>query len=71
MIMQGGMNIVSVFADDIVKSSPVLGPILYFVLRNGIAYAFYTGLQDRMNWPFESETPLTMETIKLGASLKF
>ncbi len=71
MIMQAGMGIVSVFSEDIVKSSPVLGPILYFVLKNGIGYAFYTGLQDRMNWPFESETPLTMETFKLGASIKF
>ena len=71
IIMQTGLGMVSVFAEDIVKSSQVFGPIMYFLLKNGISYAFYTGLQDRMNWPFDSETPLTMETFKLGASIKF
>ena len=71
VIMQTGLGVVSVFSEDIVKSSPLLGPIIYFLLKNGISYAFYTGLQDRMNWPFESETPLTMQSVKLGASIKF
>jgi hypothetical protein len=71
VIMQTGLGMVSVFAEDIVKSSQVFGPIMYFLLKNGISYAFYKGLQDRMNWPFDSETPLTMETFKLGVSIKF
>jgi hypothetical protein len=49
----------------------VLGPIMYFVLKNGISYVFYTQLQEKMNWPFNSETPLTIETIKIGASISF
>lgn len=71
MIMQTGINMVSVFSEDIVKSSPVFGPLMYFLLKNGIAYAFYTGLQEKMNWPFTSETPMTMESFKIGASLTF
>ena len=71
MIMQTGINMVSVFSEDIVKSSPVFGPLMYFLLKNGIAYAFYTGMQEKMNWPFTSETPMTMESFKIGASLTF
>ena len=71
IILQTGLGMVSAFSEDIVKSSPVFGPIMYFLLKNGIAYAFYTGLQDRMNWPFNSETPLTFETFKVGSSIKF
>lgn len=71
VIMQTGLGMVSAFSEDIVKSSQVFGPIMYFLLKNGISYAFYKGLQDRMHWPFDSETPLTMETFKLGVSIKF
>lgn len=71
IIVQTGLGMVSAFSEDIVKSSPIFGPIAYFLLKNGIAYAFYTGLQKRMNWPFDSETPVTFETYKIGASIKF
>ena len=71
VILQTGLNAISVFSEDIVRSSKVLGPIMYFVLKNGLSYVFYTQLQEKMNWPFNSETPLTLETIKLGASITF
>jgi hypothetical protein len=71
LIMQTGINAVSLFSENIVKSSPVFGPIMYFLLKNGIAYAFYTGVQNKMNWPFASEIPMTMESFKIGASLEF
>jgi hypothetical protein len=62
---------VSVFSEDIIRSSKLLGPVMYFVLKNGLAYVFYTQLQDKMNWPFDSETPLTIEALKIGASITF
>jgi len=71
VILQTGLNAVSVFSEDIVRSSKILGPLMYFVLKNGLAYVFYTQLQEKMNWPFNSETPLTIETIKIGASITF
>jgi len=71
IIIQTGLGMVSTFSDDIMKSSPLFGPIIYFVLKNGLAYAFYQGVKEKMNWPFNSETPMTMENIKLGISITF
>ena len=71
IIIQTGLGMVSTFADDIMRSSPLFGPIIYFVLKNGLAYAFYQGVKEKMNWPFNSETPMTMENIKLGISVTF
>ncbi len=62
---------ITTFAEEIVNSSPLLGPLFYFVLKNGLSYAFYVAMKDDMNWPFNSETPLTMETLKLGAAITF
>ena len=71
MLMAGSMVLISNFAEDIVKTSPILGPVLYFILRNGVAFAFYYALREDMNWPFPSETPLTMESIRIGGSISF
>jgi hypothetical protein len=71
IIIQTGLGMVSTFADDIMKSSPLFGPIIYFLLKNGLSYAFYQGVKEKMNWPFDSETPMTMENIKLGISITF
>ena len=59
-IMYTGIAAVSIFSEDIVNSSPLLGPLFYFFLKNGISYAFYQGMKEKMNWPFTSETPLTL-----------
>jgi hypothetical protein len=71
MLMAGSMILISNFSEDIVRSSPILGPIIYFVLRNGVALAFYYALREQMNWPFPSETPLAMEAIRIGGSISF
>ncbi len=71
IIQDAALGIVSVFSEDIVNASPIFGPIMYFLLKNGVMYAFYQGYRDKMNWPFESETPMTIETFKIGASLTF
>jgi hypothetical protein len=65
------LGAVSYFAEAIVNSSPFLGPLMYFVLKNGLSLAWYYAMKDQMYWPIESEAPLTMETIRLGASFTF
>jgi hypothetical protein len=62
---------VSHFAEDIVDRSPTAGPIMYALIRNGMAYVVYLGKKERMNWPFSSETPLTHESFKLGLTFSF
>ena len=62
---------VSRFAQDIVDRSPLLGPIMYAVLRNAAAYGVYLGMRQYQYWPFKSETPLTHESLKIGFSITF
>jgi len=71
VIQYGARALLTQFSADIVQSNSILGPILYFLLQNGVSYAFYTALQENSHWPFESEAPLTTESAKLGASITF
>jgi len=53
------------------SSHPFLGPILYFALRNAVAYGFFYAFRGDMNWPFHSETPFMTHAFKIDVSLKF
>jgi hypothetical protein len=66
-----GEGIVSKFARDIVHNSPLLGPILYFALTNGVTWAYTYALKNDMNWPFKSEAPMINNVAKLSISISF
>lgn len=71
-IIQGfGYTVVENFVNEILDSSPGAAPIVNFLLKNGINYAFYELQKDDMNWPFETETPVTFESFKFGVTLTF
>jgi hypothetical protein len=70
-LQAASLGIVSYFSESIVNSSPFLGPLMYFILKNGIAAAWYIAMKDEMYWPVNSETPLAMETFRVGASFTF
>jgi len=59
------------FVREVVDSSPYAGPIVNFILKNGLSYAFYTLKKEKMNWPFNTETPLTYEGFKFGVTFTF
>jgi len=59
------------FIDRIIDSSPKAAPIVNFLLKNAITYGFYILQRDKMNFPFDSERPLTFETFKIGVSVAF
>lgn len=71
MIYSGTQGALQFFSEQIVNSSPVIGPLLFFVLKSGVSLGYYMMMREDMNWPFESETPLTVESAKLGASITF
>jgi hypothetical protein len=71
LLLGSSVVIMSNFAEEIVSSSPVLGPILYFVLRNAVAYGFFYAFRSEMNWPFPSETPFMTHNFKIDVSLRF
>lgn len=62
---------VDYFVEEIMDRSPAAAPIVNFVLKNGISYAFYALKRDHMNWPFKTEAPLTYETARFGMSFAF
>ena len=55
----------------IIKAVPNSTPIIYFILKNSLSYIFYTFKKKNMNWPFNTEAPLTLETFKLNATFTF
>jgi len=71
LIEEAGMGIVDHFIHKIKRSSPAAAPVVNFVLKNAYAYVFYLLKKDRMNWPFETAAPMTIETFKLGLTFTF
>lgn len=59
------------FIEEIIDSSLAAGPIIDFLLKNGLAYGFFALKKEDMNWPFSTETPLTFETFKVGFTFTF
>ena len=55
-------GVVEYFADEIIDGSPRAGRVLYFLLKTTVSLGYYLASRDDMNWPFDSETPLTMES---------
>lgn len=66
-----GQGALSYFTDEIIETTPEAGPVINFILQNAFAYGFYSLQRNKMNWPFSSETPLTLETFKIGMSFTF
>lgn len=66
-----GQGIVDEFSKAVIKSSPKLGPIVNFVLKTGVSYGFYELRKTKMNWPFNSVSPLMYDSWKIGMSFEF
>ncbi len=66
-----GMGAISHFGEDIVDASPAVGPILYTLLRGGVAFGYYMLVRDDQYWPFSSETPMTADGFRFGLTLTF
>lgn len=66
-----GLNMLDHFIEEVADASPLAAPIVNAILKGAYSYAFFTLKKDKMNWPFETETPLTGETFKLGITFTF
>ena len=71
LIQYGVTSAMTVYSEEIVNNAPLVGPLMYFALKNGLSFLFFRAMSYNMNWPFKSETPLTSVTIRLGASITF
>jgi len=70
-IEMAGYGMIDNFVDKIFDRSPAAVPVVDFLLKNGLAYSLYLLKKENMNWPFNTETPLTYETFKLGVTFLF
>ncbi|HSL88694.1 MAG TPA: hypothetical protein VK870_05295, partial [Ignavibacteriaceae bacterium] len=64
-------GLLDTFINEVFKSSPAAGPIVNFLLKNALAYGIYELRQEKMNWPFSSEAPLTFDQFKVGVTFVF
>ncbi len=71
IIEEASMGLLNHFIDKVADSSPYAGPIVNFLLKNGLSYAFFSLKKANMNWPFATESPLTYETVKFGMTFTF
>ncbi len=67
--LQMGMQIgAGYFIDAVFGGAPSLLPIAHTVLKSAINFTLYALRRDRQFFPFESESPLLVNTLKLGVA---
>ncbi len=71
LIEAAAQGILDDFINEVFESSPAAGPIVNFLLKNGLAYGLYELRQDKMNWPFKSEAPIAIDQFKFGVTVVF
>ena len=71
LIEAGGQWALDSFIKQIMKSSPYAGPVVAFVLKNALSYGVYELRQEKMNWPFNTESPLALDQFKFGLTFNF
>jgi hypothetical protein len=70
-IEMAGMQVLDEFVHRVSRSSPFAGPIVNFILKNAYSYGYYLLKKKSMNWPFETDAPMTIETFKIGITFTF
>lgn len=71
IIEEGGMQLVDNFVSRVLRNQPLAGVIVNFVLKNAYSYGIYELRKSKMNWPFDTEAPLMLESFKFGVSFTF
>ncbi|MCU7495394.1 MAG: hypothetical protein HF314_10280 [Ignavibacteria bacterium] len=71
VIEAAALGALDTFVDEIMDSSPAAGPVVNFLLKNGLSYAIYELRREKMSWPFKSAEPLTYDTWKIGMTFTF
>ena len=74
-----GSKIIESIADGLTSSirelvlhnSPPASPIVNFILKNGISYAFYELRKKSMNYPFTSAPSLSVDSFRIGLTFVF
>jgi hypothetical protein len=71
IIEDAAQSLLDGFIDDISDHSPKAVPIVNFLLKNALSYGIYELRQSKMNWPFNTEPPLSYDQFKFGVTMVF
>jgi opacity protein-like surface antigen len=71
VIEDAAQSLLDGFIDDISDHSPKAVPVINFLLKNALSYAIYELRQSKMNWPFNTEPPLSYDQFKFGVTIVF
>lgn len=71
MIDAVGYGLIESFTYSIMKSSSWALPVMNFILKSGLSYGIYELKKVKMNWPFETVSPLMYDNFKIGLSINF
>ncbi|MFA3782249.1 hypothetical protein ABRY23_04210 [Melioribacteraceae bacterium 4301-Me] len=66
-----GSQSLDYFINRILETSPHVVPIVNFVLKNAYSYGWYLLKKDKMNWPFDTDSPIAVEFFKVGITFTF
>lgn len=71
-ILEGAADIAAMaFVRSVIRSSPELAPIVYFLIRNGVAAGFKALRSRQMTWPFNSDAPASVVGFRAGVTFAF
>jgi hypothetical protein len=59
------------FIRSVLQSSPDLAPVVYFIIRNGVAAGFKALRSRQMTWPFSSDAPASVVGFRAGVTFAF
>lgn len=59
------------FIEEVLESSPKAAPIVNVLLKSALSYGIYELRKTKMNWPFNTESPLLNNNFKFGLTFMF
>ncbi len=59
------------FVEEVLDSSPKAAPIVNSLLKSGLSFGIYELRKTKMNWPFNTESPLMNNNFKFGITFIF
>jgi len=71
IVESAGQMLIDHFIGEILDSSPNAAPVVNFLLKNALSYGIYELRKEKMNWPFETASPLAYDQFKFGLTFIF
>ncbi len=71
LIEAAGQGLVDSFVRNVLSSTPAAAPVVSFLLKNGLSFAMYELRKEKMNWPFDSASPVMVDTYRVGVTFIF